>query len=142
MKITTLEMIQELLKDNSKVFKSKNCHRQNVIAKFGSFINSENSSQSVGIFLNHDNKKTRPLEITFGSYGDGIMTWLWEEVDQIDWSKVQVDTPILVSDDGASWQRKYFSNFENGEVYAWNNGATSWSSCGKKSIWKHAKLAK
>lgn len=139
-------MMQELLKDNSKVFKSKNCHKQDVIAKFGSFIDSENLSQSVGIFLNHDNKKTRPLEITFGSYGEGIMTWLWEEVDTMDWSKVEVDTPILVSDDGEEWFRMHFCGYDNKRdvIRAWEKGKTSWSveHVGKFSIWMYAKLVK
>ena len=46
----------------------------------------------------------------------------------IDWSKIPVDTPILVTIEGSIWKRRYFARFENGKVYAWNDGKTSWSS--------------
>ena len=46
----------------------------------------------------------------------------------IDWSKVAVDTPILVTNNGdCKWVKRYFAKYENGRVYAWNNGTTSWS---------------
>lgn len=46
----------------------------------------------------------------------------------IDWSKVAVDTPILVTYSGIhSWVKRHFAKYENGRVYAWNHGTTSWS---------------
>lgn len=46
----------------------------------------------------------------------------------IDWSKVAVDTPILATYSGIhSWVKRHFAKYENGRVYAWNHGATSWS---------------
>lgn len=58
----------------------------------------------------------------------------------IDWSKVAVDTPILVRDDIFSkWGKRYFAKYENGIVYAWSNGATSWSG-DRCTPWKLAKL--
>ncbi|MFR2233353.1 MAG: hypothetical protein ACLS6A_12050 [Roseburia intestinalis] len=62
----------------------------------------------------------------------------------VDWSKVPVDTPVLVTDrkDAAEseWKKRYFAKYENGMVYTWANGATSWS--GEiVSSWKYAKLA-
>lgn len=45
----------------------------------------------------------------------------------IDWSKVEVDTPILVSSDGKEWYKRYFSRYKNGKVFAWLDGRTSWS---------------
>lgn len=63
---------------------------------------------------------------------------------QVDWSKVPVDTPVLVTDrkDAAEseWKKRYFAKYENGMVYTWANGATSWS--GEiVSSWMYAKLA-
>lgn len=58
----------------------------------------------------------------------------------IDWSKVAVDTPILVRDNSFSeWGKRYFAKYENGGVFAWSNGATSWSgrTC---TAWELAKL--
>lgn len=62
----------------------------------------------------------------------------------VDWSKVPVDTPVLVTDrkDAAEseWKKRYFAKYENGMVYTWANGATSWS--GEiVSSWMYAKLA-
>lgn len=63
----------------------------------------------------------------------------------VDWSKVAVDTPILVKDDyDDKWEKAYFAEYENGMVYAWSNGRTSFSARSKDDtlIWDRAKLAK
>ena len=71
--------------------------------------------------------------------------WLMEEYEEpqeleVDWSKVKVDTPILVRhSEKAEWIRRYFAKYENGLVYAWDNGHTSnESSC--MVYYKYAKL--
>ena len=75
------------------------------------------------------------------------MIWLLEEYEEpeVDWSKVEVDTPILVRicEDG-EWLKKYFAKYEDGKVYAWNGGCTSWTSSDTSSNmtgWRYAKLA-
>ena len=70
--------------------------------------------------------------------------WLMEEYEEpeVDWSKVEVDTPILVRDfEGADWFRRHFAKYENGTVYAWDGGDTSWSGGDVMTDWKYAKLA-
>lgn len=71
--------------------------------------------------------------------------WLFEEYEEpkVDWSKVKVDTPILVRDDeDGEWQKRHFARFKNGKVYAWHDGLTSWSAIGEfERSWKYAKLA-
>lgn len=67
-----------------------------------------------------------------------------EYLDIVDWSKVAVDTPILVRDSNESrWGKRYFAFFEDGLIYAWESGATSWSieNHGRVVPWKYAKLA-
>lgn len=62
----------------------------------------------------------------------------------VDWSKVKVDTPILVKDSNENrWGKRYFALFEDGLIYAWESGATSWSveNHGRVVHWKYAKLA-
>lgn len=62
----------------------------------------------------------------------------------VDWDKVKVDTPILVSFDGCNWLKKYFAKVQNDTVYAFNDGATSWSVSNKEycvTSWRYAKLA-
>lgn len=59
---------------------------------------------------------------------------------EVDWSEVKVDTPILVSTDAETWERRHFAKYEDGEVRAWNNGHTSFTE-NNSLIWKYAKLA-
>lgn len=56
--------------------------------------------------------------------------WLMQEYvePEVDWSEIPVDTPILVKNfERDSWRRRYFAKYENGKVYAWDGGRTSWS---------------
>ena len=69
--------------------------------------------------------------------------WLLEDYEEpeTDWSKVEVDTPILVRDiEYNRWIKRYFAKYENGLIYAWNGGATSWST-DAITDWAYAKLA-
>ena len=68
-----------------------------------------------------------------------IINGEFEEV--VDWSKVPVDTKILVSEDGKDWCRRYFAKYEGGRVYAFMDGTTSFTSSSESSLsWKYAKL--
>lgn len=62
----------------------------------------------------------------------------------VDWSKVKVDTLILVKDDyDDKWEKAYFAKYEDEMIYAWSNGRTSFSAKNKDDtfIWDRAKLA-
>lgn len=71
--------------------------------------------------------------------------WLNSEYVEppVDWSKVAVDTPILVRDSEKNvWKKRYFAKYENGMVCTWGYGATSWSADSDNVCdWKIAKLA-
>ena len=72
------------------------------------------------------------------------LMWLMKDYEEpeTDWSKVEVDTPILVRDfEGSDWFRRHFAKYENGTVYAWDGGDTSWSGGDVMTDWKYAKLA-
>lgn len=77
------------------------------------------------------------------------MMWLMEEYaepeePETDWSKVEVDTPILVRNtNNEEWNKRYFACYENGTIYAWVSGRTSWASLDSDDVfgWKYAKLA-
>lgn len=65
-------------------------------------------------------------------------------LNKVDWSTVKVDTPILVkSVDGGEWIRRYFAGYNDGHVYTWDGGATSWSTDDENQIswWTYAKLS-
>lgn len=69
--------------------------------------------------------------------------WLSKEYKEpeVDWSKVKVDTPILVkSSAGDIWFERHFAKFEDETVYAWDGGRTSFTT-EECSGWEIAKLA-
>lgn len=62
----------------------------------------------------------------------------------VDWSKVAVDTKILVrTHEDSVWERRHFAKYEDGKIYAWSDGLTSWSDAGSINVsaWECAKLA-
>ena len=71
------------------------------------------------------------------------MLWFVEEYEEpeVDWNQVEVDTPILVKySELTKWQKRHFAKYENGIIYAWNNGETSWTTVAMTD-WNYAKLA-
>lgn len=95
-------------------------------------------------------KDLKCSDCAFNTHGKGycndmIEKWANSEYVEppVDWSKVAVNTPILVRDsEGEAWRKRYFAKYEYNTVYAWGNGATSWSAdCGSTTDWKMAKLA-
>ena len=56
---------------------------------------------------------------------------LWSIEDKIDWNKVEVDTKVLVRDRPYNeWLKRHFAKYENGKVYVFNDGRTSWNNEG------------
>lgn len=85
----------------------------------------------------------------FGACINAKRRWFEEEYgcteSPVDWTKVVVDTPILVRDNPKNvWERRYFAGFKRGKVYAFTGGRTSWTTPnnGSAMSWKYAKLAK
>lgn len=86
------------------------------------------------------------FDLVYGSTGEfpwyaALIKDCEEDIDVVDWSKVAVDTPILVrSSIEEDWNRRHFAKYKDGKVCAWSYGKTSWS--GERFIaWEHAKLA-
>ena len=78
---------------------------------------------------------------------DEILQMEFEEIVDVDWSKVQLDTKILVSEDGEDWYRRHFVKYENGIIYAFPDGLSSFTACYKPECgyrrvcaWKYGKL--
>ena len=72
----------------------------------------------------------------------------WSEQEYVeppvDWSKVPVDTKVYVRDsDSDPWKPRYFAKFEDGKIFTWTNGATSFSrnSDCDSLWWNQGKLA-
>lgn len=57
--------------------------------------------------------------------------WLDEEYecDGTDWSKVLVNTPVLVTDNHDGWDKRYFAEYDQQKNIIWvfPNGCDSWS---------------
>lgn len=54
---------------------------------------------------------------------DLIMAWK----SPVDWSKVPIDTRVVVWDVEARKHRRYFAKYQDGKIYTYPSGATSWS---------------
>ena len=69
-----------------------------------------------------------------------IVNGEFEEV--MGWATVPVDTKLLVSLDGKHWLKRYFAKYEDGKVYCFRNGSTSFSADEETDIltWEYAKL--
>lgn len=72
----------------------------------------------------------------------------WSEQEYVeppvDWSKVSVDTKILVRDsENEAWRKRHFAKFENGKIYTWNDGRSSFTTFEPEltSWWNQGKLA-
>lgn len=103
------------------------------------------------------NKKTNKLSpcactdcedclFKIGNCDENARNWCESEYVEpsVDWSKVPVDTPILVRDsENEEWHNRYFAKYKKGRVFSWANGATSWSAINNEDCawWDHAKLA-
>nr|DAU30621.1 MAG TPA: hypothetical protein [Caudoviricetes sp.] len=96
--------------------------------------------RSVGIWEIY---KHIELKSVLPSLERGEVMNIAEELGIVDWSKVKVDTPVLVRDfENQDWKKRYFAFFDDELIYTWDCGATSWSVKNKDAIpWKYAKLA-
>lgn len=68
--------------------------------------------------------------------------WLVSEY-KVDWSKVPVDTPVLISVDNKNWFNRYFAGVnEKGQPTVFCYGATQWSNGYEEPChFKYIKLA-
>lgn len=78
-----------------------------------------------------------------------VVDWLMSEYEepQIDWSKVEVDTNVLVTDNRTDHEdnkgyKRHFAKYEDGKVYTFVDGKSSFTAnCVNDIIsWKYAKL--
>lgn len=95
------------------------------------------------VVLNRDNCKSLT---SCGRCAMLTALWLDEEYTEpeVDWSKVEVDTPILVKDfENEEWRDRYFARYENETIYVWGDGRTSWSAYDNSDVdsWEYVKLA-
>jgi hypothetical protein len=82
-------------------------------------------------------REERPLSRIY--FASQVIRMEFEEV--IDWSKVPVDTKVLVSNNGRNWFKKYFAKYEDA-IYCFAGGATSFSVDNATDVlcWRYGKL--
>jgi hypothetical protein len=122
-------------------------------------VKKENIGKTYKIFIDGVNKGVWELKNGFSTeefdfYRDGeplteiyfssqLIRVRFKEV--VDWSKVPVDTKVLVSNDGKEWSRRHFAEYKDGKVYCFNSGVTSFTVkesyfLNEKASWDYAKL--
>lgn len=97
--------------------------------------------RSVGIWEIY---KHIELKSVLPSLERGEVMNIAEELGIVDWSKVEVDTPIFVRNRiEDTWKCRYFAKYEDGKVYTWCGGRTSWSNviAYEPVNWEYAELA-
>ena len=62
---------------------------------------------------------------------------------KVDWTKVPVDTKVLVRDyEEENWTKRHFSKYEGGKIYTYPNGTSSFTNNGETISWNYCKLYK
>ena len=120
-------------------------------------LKKENIGKSYEMFIDGMNKgvwelvETHQLKELDFYRGETLITEVYfssqlmraEFKEVIDWSKMPVDTKVLVSRNGEDWYRRYFAKYENDKVYCFDSGATSFSVQDDNfdiSPWEYVKL--
>lgn len=72
---------------------------------------------------------------------DDKIKWAYAEytTPEVDWSKVAIDTPVMVSINEIDWFCRHFARYEGGLIYVWDDGRTSCTT-DVTSAWNYAKL--
>ena len=81
---------------------------------------------------------------------EAIAKWMNEEyidpAERIDWSRIAIDTPILVRNDECNiWERGYFAGIGKDGIFVYPNGTTNFTQSSREDkpvVYKHARLAK
>lgn len=66
---------------------------------------------------------------------DFTAEWLKREYSEIDWSRVEVDTPVVIEGEEGT-MRRHFSGYWSGHVFVYANGQTSWTTNGETQAWE------
>lgn len=76
---------------------------------------------------------------------DKALSIVMEYEPKVDWSKVKVDTKVLVSDNKEQWYKGYFAKYDGEYIYIYIDGRTSFTAkdISRNAIaYRYAKLYK
>lgn len=90
---------------------------------------SENVNYSVVALLpTHDGNETCAYYTVYGSYLSDCEVHDSDLIEVQPWDDFKIDDPVLVSDDGKGWHKRYFAGVNSfGKPLAFGHGATSFS---------------
>ena len=116
-----------------------------LIDKKGSYINLKSFNDDLSRKIPDEIEITKVYDLT--EYASKSLKFstedrelLWSIEDEIDWNKVEVDAKVLVRyKPHNEWLKRHFAKYEDGKVYVFNDGRTSWSSRGI-THWEETKL--
>ena len=98
---------------------------------------SRKTSSKIKITKIYDLSEYASMSLEFSTENREL---LWSIEDKIDWDEVEVDTKVLVRDRPYNeWLKRHFAKYENGKVYVFNDGRTSWNNEGI-THWEETKL--
>ena len=98
---------------------------------------SRKTSDEIKITKIYDLSEYESMSLEFSTENRDL---LWNVEDEVDWDEVEVDTKVLVRDRPYNeWLKRYFAKYENGKVYVFNDGRTSWN-CRGITHWEETKL--
>ena len=88
--------------------------------------------------------------VTCSQCADRVKEWLNAQYEEpkieVDWSKVPVDTPVIVKNSSGEEFKRYFAKYDNGSVFTFDYGGTSWSTKEPvnlyMSMWVNYRLAR
>lgn len=110
-----------------KIYKDNNGDKWKVVEVFTNKYDLENN-----------NELTDCDKLTDANFMSDIIAMDFKEI--VDWSKVPVDTKILVRNYKENkWKKRHFAKYEDGKIYAWYNGYTSFT-VEETTQWNCAKL--
>lgn len=93
----------------------------------------------LGILNNTTSNECGALELL---YPEKAIEIVMSYEPKVDWSKVPVDTKILVKDyTSEDWKKRHFAKYEDGKIYAYDDGKSSFTTDVIVS-WSYGKLYK
>ena len=104
---------------------------------------AHNENKIIGLVLEGITEEayffTEDLKLPGGDYNYDLLEGVKPEPD---WSKVEVDTKVFTRDhDQDIWRPRHFAELIGEHLYAWKEGATSFSAENQKVHWRQMKLA-
>lgn len=62
---------------------------------------------------------------------------------KVDWTKVPVDTKVLVKDyKSGDWLKRHFAKYEDNKIYAYDDGKSSFTTTEEPVAWTYGRLYK